>query len=241
MKQEKSSNVIFDANKMLLSNKSPFSVQEAYKTLRTNVTFSLPGTDCKCVGVVSADRGDGKSTIAVNLTVSLAQINKRVILIDCDLRLPTIAQKLGIKSTPGISNYLSGDVTEIPVIHDYTRGFDVIPSGNLPPDSTTLISSDEMLELIQKLKEEYDYIIFDFPPINIVSDAALLSDVIDGYLIVVRHENSEYKMVDEAIHKLLFTDGKIIGFVYNGKNNKKSYYKKGKGYYYNKYYYRKNP
>ena len=238
MKKRKKSNTnsTFDPQKMLLSDKTPFSVQEAYKTLRTNVTFSLPGSGCKCIGVTSAHRGDGKSSISANLAISLAQINKRVVLIDCDLRLPTIAQKFRVRSIPGLSNWLSGDIDEIPITHLEDKNFDIISAGNLPPDSTALISSQEFLRLIERLKESYDYIIFDFPPITIVSDAALLSNVIDGYLVVVRHEKSEYQMINETIRQMQFADAKIIGFAYNGLNVSKKYYKKGS--YYKKSYYK---
>lgn len=236
MKKKNSSNVVFDTKKMLLSDKSSFSVQEAYKTLRTNVTFSLPGSDCKCIGITSANRGDGKSTIAVNLSISLAQINKKVVLIDCDMRLPTIASKLGCKSTPGLSNYLSGDCTEIPIVSVSDKGIDIIPSGNIPPDSTTLISSQEMHRLCDRLKESYDFIVFDFPPINIVSDAVMMSGIIDGYLIVARHNHSEYQMIGETIRQMRFADAKVIGFVYNGKGEEKKYYKSKKYGKYKKYY-----
>ncbi len=238
MKNKKSNIKVFDAKTMLLSDKSPFSVQEAYKTLRTNVSFSLPGTGCKCIGIVSANRSDGKSSIASNLSISLAQLNKRVVLVDCDLRLPTIAKKFDVRSTPGLSNYLSGGVTEIPVIHEESRGLDIIPPGNIPPDSTTLISSKEMIDMVKELKQTYDYIVFDFPPINIVSDAMLLSDIIDGYLVVVRQDSSEYQMVEETIRQMRFADAKVIGFVYNGKGSVKKYYKRNyyKNYKYYSYY-----
>lgn len=226
----------FDPQKMLLSDSTPFSVQEAYKTLRTNVTFSLPGSGCKCIGVTSAHRADGKSSVSANLAISLAQINKRVVLIDCDLRLPTIAQKFNVRSSPGLSNWLSGDIAEIPLMHLEDKNIDILPAGNVPPDSTTLISSQETLRLIKRLRESYDYIIFDFPPITIVSDAALLSNVIDGYLVVVRHEKSEYQMISETIRQMQFADAKIIGFVYYGLNVSKKYYKKGR--YYKKGYYK---
>ena len=224
---------------MVLSDKSPFSVKESYKTLRTNVSFSLPGSDCKCIGVVSANRGDGKSSVALNLAISFFQINKKVVLIDCDMRLPTISTKLGIDEKCGLSNYLSGGVDSIPIIHLTDKGIDVIVSGNIPPDPTSLISSNEMVKLVTELKKEYDYIIFDFPPINVVSDSVMISSLIDGYLIIVRHNKSEYQMVSETIRQMRLTDAKIIGFVYNGKTSNKSYYKKGK-YYYSKYYYKKH-
>ncbi len=245
MSSDKAVKTNYEAQKILLSNKSPFSVQEAYKTLRTNVVFSLPGTGCKCIGIASANRGDGKSTIAINLSISLAQINKKVILVDCDMRLPTVAAKLGCQSTPGLSNYLSGDVREIPVITLEGKGIDVIPSGNIPPDSTTLIGSQEMLDLVEKLKESYDYIIFDFPPINIVSDAVMMSGEVDGYLLVIRHNRSQYQMIAETVRQMHFADGKILGFVYNGKSNDRKYYKSrkygkyGKSYNYYNYYYKK--
>lgn len=234
MNKKKKNNDVFDSKTMLLSSDSPFSVQEAYKTLRANVTFSLPGADCKCIGITSANRGEGKSTVAVNLTISLAQLNKRVVLIDCDMRLPTVITKLNVNAQEGLSNYLSGMIDQVPVIRINNLGVDIIPSGAIPPDATTLINSDAMIALINLLKESYDYIIFDFPPINVVSDAVLLSGVIDGYLMVVRHGYSEYKKVNEALRQMQLADAKIIGFVYNGKGDKKSYYKKG----YYRYYYK---
>lgn len=232
MKSKEKQKDSFDAKTMLLSSKSPFSVQEAYKTLRTNVTFSLPGTDCKCIGITSANRGEGKSTVAVNLSISLAQLNKKVILIDCDMRLPTVITKLGVNAKEGLSNYLSGMIGEVPVVRIGNIGVDIIPSGNIPPDATTLIDSEAMKELVSLLKESYDYIVFDFPPINIVSDAVLLSGMIDGYLMVVRHGISEFKKVNEALRQMKFADAKIIGFVYNGKSNDNKYYKSKRYYYY---------
>lgn len=225
---------------MLLSSKSPFTMQEAYKTLRTNVEFSLPGGDCKCIGVTSANRGEGKSTVSINLAISLAQLKKRVILIDCDLRLPTVIAKLNLSNTDGLSNYLSGMISEIPITHISNRGFDIIPSGVIPPDATTLINSDTMLKLVEQLKESYDYIIIDFPPVNIVSDAVLISSIVDGYILVVRHEYSEYQKITEAIRQMRFADAKIIGFVYNGLDIGRKYYKKNRYYKNNYYYYKKD-
>ena len=159
---------------MLLSDKSAFSVKEAYKTLRTNVMFSLPGKDSKCIGIVSPERGDGKSSVAINLAISFSQINKKVIIVDCDLRLPTIASKLGIEAKPGLSNFLSGNQdSDQPLIRRSSEyGIDIMTAGDIPPDPTALITSKQMDAFIGLLKKYYDYIILDFPPATIVSDAA---------------------------------------------------------------------
>lgn len=224
---------------MLLSDRSAFSVKEAYKTLRTNVMFSLPGKDSKCIGVVSPERGDGKSSVSINLAISFAQINKKVIIVDCDLRLPTIASKLGIEAKPGLSNFLSGNQdSEQPLIRRSSEyGIDIMTAGDIPPDPTALITSRQMDAFIELLKKYYDYIILDFPPATIVSDAASVSRIVDGYLIVIRHNSSEFSKINETLRQMDFADAKILGFVYNGKDEQKKYYKNGK---YSKYYYKKS-
>ena len=243
MKKSKTKTALFDQKKMILSDKSPFTVKEAYKTLRTNVMFSLPGNDSKCIGVVSADRGDGKSSVAINLAISFSQIKKKVIIVDCDLRLPTIATKLGIDSKYGLSNFLSGnqDSDESLIRYSKTFGIDIVTSGEIPPDPTTLLESNQMKSFIELMKKHYDYIILDFPPVNIVSDAAIMSEIVDGYLIVVRHNESEYHKISETLRQMQFAGAKILGFVYNGKDDRKKYYKStkyNKYYYHNKYYYK---
>ena len=229
---------------MLLSDRSAFSVKEAYKTLRTNVMFSLPGKDSKCIGVVSPERGDGKSSVSINLAISFAQINKKVIIVDCDLRLPTIASKLGIEAKPGLSNFLSGNQdSEQPLIRRSSEyGIDIMTAGDIPPDPTALITSRQMDAFIKLLKKYYDYIILDFPLVTIVSDAASVSRIVDGYLIVIRHNSSEFSKINETLRQMDFADAKILGFVYNGKDEQKKYYKNGKysKYYYNNYYYKKS-
>ncbi len=241
-KSKKRNTINFDSSKMLLSDKSSFSVQEAYKTLRTNLSFSLPGSGCKCIGVTSANRGDGKSSVAVNLAISFAQINKKVIILDCDMRLPTVAAKIGIDSKPGLSNYLVGsnDLGEKLIKRIEDKGIDVFPSGNIPPDPTTLLESKSMSDLIDVLRNHYDYIIVDLPPLMPVSDAAILSKYVDGYLIVVRHEKSEFAKIQDTLHQLEFSGAKIIGFVYNGKTYENHYSKSGKYSYYYYDYYRKS-
>ncbi|MEE0873339.1 MAG: CpsD/CapB family tyrosine-protein kinase [Ruminococcus sp.] len=243
MKRNKKSTSVFDPKKMLLSEQSPFTVKEAYKSLRTNVMFSLPGNDSKCIGVVSADRGDGKSSVALNLAISFAQINKKVIIVDCDLRLPTVASKLGIEAKPGLSNFLSGTQdSEKPMIRrSKTYGIDIMTAGDIPPDPTILLESKQMTSFVEFLKKYYDFIILDFPPVTIVSDAVMLANIVDGYLMVVRHCESECSKINEMLRQLDFAGAKALGFVYNGVDEHRKYYKRSKysKYYYNSYYYKK--
>lgn len=224
---------------ILLSSESPFTVKEAYKMLRTNVAFSLPGSGCKCIGITSADRGDGKSTVALNLAISFAQINKKVLIMDCDMRLPTIAKKLNMEQTPGLSNYLVGtDSEEMRLIRRISPlGVDIVPAGEIPPDPTKLLESEQMIKILSTLRECYDYIFLDFPPIAVVTDAAILSKLIDGYLLIVKHNRSAFSKITETLKQLEFSDAKILGFVYNGKADSTYKYKLGKKYYYKKNYY----
>ena len=236
--KHKVANQVFDSEKMLLSETSSFVVQEAFKTLRTNVLFSLPGKGCKYIGVTSANRSEGKSVISTNLAIAFAQLGKRVILIDCDLRLPTIASKIGISNRPGLSDYLTGNEDmEGSLIQRLDKyGIDVMASGNRPPDPTTLLSSEQMKEMLKMLEGYYDYVILDFPPVYLVTDAVLLADKVDGYLVVVRQESSEYSKINETIRQMEFANGKIIGFVYNGSQQEGKIGKGNKYYKYYKYY-----
>lgn len=223
-----------DSKRSILRAKSPFMVREAYKALRTNIAFSLPGSDAKCIGVSSANRGEGKSTNSVNLAISFAQIDKKVVLLDCDMRLPTVASKLGVRAKPGLSDYLVGEAELKDVIQHDVEGVDVVPAGSIPPDATGLLESSQIEVLIKKMREHYDYIIIDLPPVNAVADAAILSRCMDGYVLVVRHGNTKNRELSEALRQLRMAGARVLGFIYNdapveGKRYYYSYYNRGKG------------
>lgn len=242
MKKPRTVSQLFDRKKMLLSEGSSFPMREAYKSLRTNVLFSLPGSDSKCIGVVSANRGEGKSTVAINLAISFAQADKKVIIVDCDMRLPTVAAKIGVNHSPGLSNYLAGNdnINGNLIQHVDEYGIDVLASGDIPPDPTLLLGSTQMDKLIDLLKNYYDFIVLDFPPITIVTDAVIMTGKVDGYLVVVRHDLSEFKKLAETFRQLEFSNAKVLGVVYNGKGTRSKYYSKGKNYYYSDHYYQKD-
>ena len=204
--------------KALLSSRSDFYLREAYKTLRTNVTFSLAGVDgCKVIAVSSSVQSEGKSITAVNLAMSFAQAGQRVLLIDCDLRKPKIARLLEMSAETGLVNSLM-DATKLEesiVPYEDTK-LDVLLCGTIPPNPSELLGSERMKELLVFLREQYDYIVLDTPPINVVTDAVVLRYVVDGYLFVVRANQSERGEILHALDQLEYAQAKILGFVLNG-------------------------
>ena len=200
--------------KLILSDKSPWPVQEAYKALRTNITFSLPGTGCKVIAVTSAQANDGKSTICINTAISFAQLNKKVLLIECDLRLPTVGTKLEIRSVPGLSDTLIGSAQISEALRRNVRnGLDVLPAGNIPPDPTWLLQSNQMKVLIQQFRKLYDYILIDLPPVTTVADSSIMSRYADGFLIAVRHQTTEMPALEAELSQLHLAEAKVLGFV----------------------------
>ena len=197
--------------------KLDFASTEAYNLLRTNLSFAFPGVEGgKVVGICSPCPQEGKSTTSINLSCSLAESGSKVVLIDADMRRPSVAKNLDVAATPGLSNLLSvgadGTVRE-KVLHD---NLSVIPAGNIPPNPSDLIGSEAMKNLIDKLRTQYDYVIIDLPPVNLVSDSLAVSQHTDGMIVVVRHDRTRRRDVLEAIRQLKLVNAKILGFVYNG-------------------------
>lgn len=214
--------------RILLTEKLPFSLQEAFKELRTNVTFSLPGNGCKCVGVTSPAPGDGKSTTAANLAISLAQIGKRVLLIDCDMRRPTVAESFRIPATPGLSDFLVGQAkVEDAVRQVESFKLSIMTAGNIPPDPTSLLEGAQMERLFNAFRSIYDYVIVDLPPVTAVPDGTILSRYLDGFLLVIRNRQTRHRYVSEMLRQLQLTDSKIIGITtIGGDPVSRKYYKR---------------
>lgn len=216
----------------LLSDKLSFSAQEAYRSLRTNITFALPGNECKCIGVTSSMPGEGKSTTAANLAISLGQIGKRVILVDCDMRLPTVASKFRVEPVPGLSDFLVGHAYVDEVLRNTERyGIHLLPAGNIPPDATGLLEAKQLERLFAALRKNYDYIIVDLPPVITVPDASILSKHLDGFLMVVRERQTEHRAVKEMLRRMQMAEAKTLGFVVTGSETEGQRYKYGGKYY----------
>lgn len=231
-----------DESDFIGSNVS-FTASEAYKMLRTKVQFSFADEkNCYVVGVSSALAGEGKSITAANLAYSMSQLNKRVLLVDCDMRKPSIFSKLGLNPAPGMSNYLTRQADYDKVLQKYTDEenravFNVITAGNNPPNPVELLSSNRMSKALEKFKAEYDYIILDLPPIGEVTDAMAASKHTDGMIIVSRMNYGNRNVLADALGEFDFVDAKILGIVATCTSEASKGYGKGYGRgYYRKYY-----
>lgn len=203
--------------RLILNSNSSFHIQEAYRTLQTNIRFSLPGKECKVVCLTSSMASEGKSTTCLNLAISMAETGKRVLLIDADMRRPSQGKLLIEKSSPGLSNVLAGlcDV-RIAVRKDIRPNLDVLFSGEIPPNPLELLGSKTMETMLEDLKPLYDYVIVDTPPATIVADAGMIASMADGTLLLVRQNEAEKEGVSRAVKQLKMANAKLLGFVMNG-------------------------
>ena len=214
-----------------------FAATEAYNLLRTKLQFSFAGDNrCRVIAVSSAMSGEGKSLSAVNLAYSMSQLGKKVLLIDCDMRRPSLNVKLSINKTPGLSNYLSGQCALDAIFQPCNlpgeeNAFQVVSSGRNPPNPIELISSEKMSKMLATLRKSYDYIILDMPPVGEVSDALVVTQDTDGVLLVVRQNYCNRMILNDTIRQFKFMEAKILGVVCNcstkgGGGYSKKYYKK---------------
>lgn len=219
-----------------------FAAAEAYKLLRTKLQFSFVDEGaCRVIGVSSAMDGEGKSLSSVNLAYSLSQLGNSVLLIDCDMRRPSLADKLPIKKTPGLSDFLTGQAQADTLIQFCgikadERAFHAISSGRTPPNPMELLSSVKMERMINTLRGKYDYIVMDLPPVGEVGDALAAAKLTDGMLVVVRQDYCDRIALNSAIRQFEFVDAKVLGIVFNCTSDNGGGY--GKKYY--KKYYRKS-
>ena len=195
-----------------------FQVTEAYKAARTNLAFTVLKQGCKKIVFTSSISREGKSTSAVNIAISLSQqINVKVLLIDSDLRKPKINSFFNLENVPGLTNYLGNmcgltDViqsTEIP-------NLSVICGGVIVPNPSELLASEAMENLLHTSENDYDYIILDTSPINIVIDALTLVRITDGVVIVVKEGFSTHRELAKTIETLGRVNAKILGIILNG-------------------------
>lgn len=214
-----------------------FASSEAYNRLRMNLSFAVPDKPFgKIIGITSAVPAEGKSYTAINLAYALAKNGLKVLLVDGDMRRPTIANRLGLPSRPGLSNMLIRQVDNAIVQSPLHGNMNVLVSGTTPPNPSELIGIPEMQRLLEVFAHQYDYVIIDLPPVNSVSDPVVISRFIDGMIVVCRHGHAQKRDITDTVRQLEFCNVKILGFVYNGYSNKTRYYRHSKYGKYGKYY-----
>jgi capsular exopolysaccharide synthesis family protein len=196
---------------------APFTYVEAYKMLCTNLEFITTAQDCKKIMVTSTLANEGKTNVSVNLALTLAGYDKKVCLIECDLRRPSVHRFLKAKrSDEGLTNVLKGETTLEKSIKKVSgTNMDILLSGSTPPNPSELLASNKMKEVIDKLETLYDYVIYDTPPVLLVTDAAALGKYMDGALLVVKHNSTEKGLALKAKSNLDSAGVKILGAVYS--------------------------
>lgn len=205
-----------------------FEAAEAYKLLRTNLAFSFPESgESKVIGITSSLKGEAKSTTSINLAYTLAETGKRVLLIEADMRLPVLSKRLRVRKTPGLSNLLAGQSTGNEVLQNsgLFNNLKVITAGTIPPNPAELLDSNPMEITIRTMRDYFDYVIVDLPPIMVVSDALVVSKYLDGIVVVVRQNVCDKRSLAETVRQLRFSQTKLLGFVVSGSDSKSKKYR----------------
>ena len=184
----------------ILGKNSSFYVQEAYKTLRTNIRFFLSGDGCKKFCITSGLASEGKSITILNLAISFAETGSKVLLIDGDMRRPSLARLLIENASPGLSNVLAGLCKpEEAIRKDVYPNLDVLFSGEIPPNPSELLGNHRMSRMLEHMSEIYDFILVDTPPVGVVSDVCVVGNMLDGVLFLVRQNSTEKDSVARLI------------------------------------------
>ncbi|WP_035291771.1 CpsD/CapB family tyrosine-protein kinase [Clostridium sp. KNHs214] len=218
---------------MLVIEKSPKSVPaEAYRTLRTNIQYASFDKELRRILVTSSGPGEGKSTTAANLALSIAETGKSVLLIDCDLRKPSVHKKFKISNEKGVTNFLLGEVTFEQATKVYKNKLFIMTAGTIPPNPAEMLSSNKLKNFLKKVSDQFDMVIIDSPPVMAVTDAQILSTITDGVILVITSAQTEKAMAIKAKESLKKVNANILGVVLNRikEENGKSY---GYYYYYN--------
>ena len=223
---------ITDIRKMLKSD-SVFRIKEAYNLVRAKLLFTARGEKCPVYAVTSSRSGDGKTINCINMATSFAMAGKKTLLIDADLRNPTLHKYFRVSSGPGLSEVLAKIEGKINVARTEQENLFFLRAGEIPPNPAELLGSAGFGEILEHLEEKFDCIFLDLPPLGIVADAAVVNEHVTGYLLVVQTMETEYDEIQWIVDKLRSFHANLIGFVLNddsgsaGKYSEYGYY----GYY----------
>lgn len=209
-----------------------FSIAESYRMIRSAITLSSATNPAKTVLITSSVKNEGKTSTCINLATVIAYDQKSVLVIDCDMRNPSLHKYLGVDNSIGLSTYLAGIKQHETIINIPDKHISIIPSGQIPPNPSELVGSAKMKALLKKLSNEYDYILIDSPPILAVTDADIINTMVDGTIIVIRANSTSYDMISASLEKIQLLKANLIGLILNGK--KRSHLGTS-GYYYGDY------
>jgi len=204
-----------------LEPKSP--ITEQYRTIRTNIQFASVDKEIKSITVTSSGPAEGKSTTIANLAVVFAQQGKKVLLIDADMRKPTVHYTLQLPNTIGLTNILTKQVSLKDAVRETdVEGLFAVTSGPIPPNPAELLGSASMEQLIAEITDLFDLVLFDTPPLLVVTDAQILADKTDGTILVVSSGRTDREEAKKAKALVESTKGKLLGAILNNKKQDKS-------------------
>ncbi|WP_310198827.1 CpsD/CapB family tyrosine-protein kinase [Neobacillus niacini] len=206
-----------------LDPKSPIS--EQYKSIRTNIQYSSVDEELKTIMVTSSGPAEGKSTTVANLAVVFSQLGKKVLLVDADLRKPTVHRTFGVNNLFGFTTVLTKQATLAnTVLETEEKDLFILTSGPIPPNPAELLSSKSMEQFIEEAKEQFDYVLFDTPPLLAVADPQILANKVDGSILVVFSGRTEIDQVKKAKELLVNAQSKLVGVILNHKEMKDNDY-----------------
>ena len=213
-----------------------FFIQEAYKVLRSNIQFC--GQNTRVIAITSCYENEGKTSISLYLGKSFAELDKKVLVVDADMRKSVIlGRNTTSKNAKGLSELLTGLANIEECIYDTQyKNLNIIFAGQYPPNPVELLSSSNFSEFINEMREKYDYVIVDLPPLGVVIDAAVVAPQCDGVALVISNDTVKYSAAQDVIAQLKTSKSKILGVIKNNTiGRKKAYYRRGYSRYYSRY------
>ncbi len=214
----------------LLNQSSTFAVKEAYNSIRTNLLFTQQGEKCPIFVITSPTANNGKTINSANLAINFAQMGKKVLVIDADMRNPSLHKLFSLSSRNGLSEILAGLTDNITVTKTDIENLSILTSGKIPPNPTELLSSPRMDNLIDFVKKHYDCVFIDTPPVNIVTDATVFAQKATGYILIVKTDTTNVPELKTSVATLQSIDANVLGFIINDTNSERkryySYYRK---------------
>ncbi|HBA93704.1 MAG TPA: capsular biosynthesis protein [Ruminococcaceae bacterium] len=221
---------ITDPAKLLKGNSS-FAIKEAYNAIRTNLMFTQHGDKCPIFVITSPMANNGKTINSANLAISFAQMGKKTLIIDSDMRNPSLHKLFGLSSKNGLSEILAGLTDNISVSKTDIENLSVLTAGKIPPNPAELLASERMDKLLDFVREHYDCVFIDTPPVNLVTDATVFAQKTTGYILIIKTDTTKLPELKVTVNTLETLNSSILGFIINDINsNKKRYYS-----YYTKY------